>query len=65
MTTLRVVKGTPDDDELAAIVAALLVVAGRRPEKPRPARPAGWRAALPPGPPPRGPGAWRAAARAT
>ena len=30
MTSLRVVKGGPDDDELAAVVAAFTILAGRR-----------------------------------
>ncbi len=30
MTMLRVVRGTPDDEELAAVVAALAIVSARR-----------------------------------
>ncbi|MGH8888982.1 MAG: acyl-CoA carboxylase epsilon subunit [Acidothermaceae bacterium] len=30
MTSLHVVKGTPDDDELAAVVTAVTILAGRR-----------------------------------
>jgi hypothetical protein len=30
VTPFEVVKGTPDDDELAAVVTALTIIAGRR-----------------------------------
>ena len=47
MSAIRVVRGAPDDGELAALVAALSLSAVRPPERPRPsvwgdpARPAG------------------------
>lgn len=62
MTALRVVRGTPDDEELAAVVAALAVVSARPAGQPRedaPGQPTPWRVALRSGPPGRGPDAWR------
>lgn len=62
---LRVVRGTPDDVELAALTAALAAVAANSaPADDQPARPAAWaevsprlRRPLQPGP-----GAWQASA---
>lgn len=59
--TLRVVLGNPDDEELAAVVAALAVVAARPVEKGRPRGGSLWRAALRNGPLPKGADAWRKA----
>ncbi|WP_370966681.1 acyl-CoA carboxylase subunit epsilon [Amycolatopsis sp. cg9] len=57
--TLRVVRGTPDDAELAALVTALTVLAaGSRPE-PAGEAVAGWRARGAGEPLVRRPGAWR------
>ena len=71
MTTLRVVRGNPDDDELAALVAALAIVAERRVDSVAARRFEGtgspglsrWRAALRNGPLPKDDGAWRRAHR--
>jgi hypothetical protein len=61
MTALRVVKGNPDDDELAAVVAALAVVAARPVEKGTSRGGSSWRMALRRNPLPKGAGAWRRA----
>jgi Acyl-CoA carboxylase epsilon subunit len=58
---LRVVRGEPDDDELAALVTVVAALAGRSAVRPAPAR-SPWRdrgrnIRPPIGP---GPGAWRA-----
>ncbi|MEU0532475.1 acyl-CoA carboxylase epsilon subunit [Amycolatopsis tolypomycina] len=57
---LRVVRGLPDDAELAAVVAALLVVSAAGPSSPVPARSA-WAApgARRDAPRTAGPDAWR------
>ncbi|QWF79348.1 acyl-CoA carboxylase subunit epsilon [Amycolatopsis sp. CA-230715] len=59
---LRVVRGTPDDAELAALTAVIAAAAsaGAEPEKPR--RRSAWadRSALVRAPHHPGPGAWRA-----
>lgn len=59
---LRVVRGTPDDAELAALTAVVAALAaGDRPEPaPRPRSRWADRAALVRAPLPVGPGAWRA-----
>jgi len=58
---LRVVKGTPDDEELAALVAALAIVAARGGEESASRGGSSWRAALRRGRLPKGEGAWRRA----
>ncbi|WP_290056315.1 acyl-CoA carboxylase subunit epsilon [Amycolatopsis solani] len=55
---LRVVRGTPDDVELAALVTALTVLSAGSPPEPA-AEVAGWRARGSAEPPFRRPGAWR------
>jgi hypothetical protein len=60
---LRVVKGTPDDEELAALVAALAVVAARPVEERASRGGSSWRAALRHRPLSKGDGAWRRALR--
>jgi hypothetical protein len=59
---LRVIKGTPDDTELAALAAVVLGVATTAAATPEPAPRSRWadRAALVRRPLPVGPGAWRA-----
>jgi len=60
---LRIVRGTPDDDELAALAAVVAgIAAGRRAAVPVVAARSRWadRAALVRRPLPHGPGAWRA-----
>lgn len=54
---LRVVRGTPTAEELAAVVA-VLAPSGRAPEPAPPSRSL-WRAPLAGPLPPAGPGAWR------
>ncbi|MGQ0630103.1 MAG: acyl-CoA carboxylase subunit epsilon [Sporichthyaceae bacterium] len=60
---LRIVRGTPDDYELAALVAVLAARSGGAAPEPEPALPA-WndRASGLRRPLPHGPGAWRASA---
>jgi len=60
---LRVVRGEPSDEELAAVTAVLLAAAARA-EEPPPARRSAWadRSALMRRTPYPGPGAWRASA---
>jgi hypothetical protein len=56
---VRVVKGTPDDDEIAALVAAFAVVRSRSAKDiGGVARSPRWRAEHRTGPLPRGAGAW-------
>jgi hypothetical protein len=62
---LRIVKGEPDEQELAAVVAVLLARAGERPAAPAPEPVSRWRESARPaaaGALARGPGAWRASA---
>lgn len=67
MTSLRVVRGTPDDEELAAVVAALSIVSARRANSrsstTRPFVVSAWRAAAGDRQLPRV-GAWRTLGRA-
>ncbi|WP_199439491.1 acyl-CoA carboxylase subunit epsilon [Umezawaea beigongshangensis] len=61
---LRVVRGTPDDAELAALTVVVAALASAPPEKPVDAPRSAWsdpgrRMRTPPRP---GPGAWRASA---
>ena len=60
---LRVVRGTPDDAELAALTAVVLTLSGGGPQGPPPA-PSLWRdrSAAVHAPLVAGPGAWRASA---
>ncbi|HEX4723479.1 MAG TPA: acyl-CoA carboxylase subunit epsilon [Pseudonocardiaceae bacterium] len=60
---LRVVRGEPDDAELAALTAVVLSLASAATPTPEPAARSRWadRAALVRRPLPFGPGAWRAA----
>jgi Acyl-CoA carboxylase epsilon subunit len=59
---LRVVRGAPDDEELAALTVVLAALAADGPPAPTPAPKSWWadRAALVRPPLPSGPGAWRA-----
>jgi hypothetical protein len=60
---LRVVRGTPDDAELAALTAVVAGMAGRAEEPAAVARPRSWwadRSALVRQPLSAGPGAWKA-----
>jgi hypothetical protein len=59
---LRVVRGTPDDEELAALTAVVAAIAAQRPAPTAEAPSSHWadRAALVRRPLPHGPGAWRA-----
>jgi hypothetical protein len=60
---LRIVRGTPDDDEVAALAAVVAGITARRPAEPSAHTPRSrWadRAALVRRPLPHGPGAWRA-----
>jgi len=56
---LRIVKGHPDDDELAAIVTALAIVSARRNISADAEPSSRWRSSLRHGPLPKGPAAWR------
>jgi hypothetical protein len=60
---LRIVRGTPTDEELAALTTVVAAAAATPAEPARPVR-SRWadRAALLGAPPPIGPGAWRASA---
>ncbi|MGQ0625080.1 MAG: acyl-CoA carboxylase subunit epsilon [Sporichthyaceae bacterium] len=60
---LRVVRGTPDDYELAALLAVVSACSGAGGTEPE-AQPNAWsdRSRLVRGPLPHGPGAWRASA---
>lgn len=64
MSTLRVIRGNPTAEEVAALVAVLLRSRPATPAEP-PRRVGGWndRAAAIGVPPAPGPGAWRAATR--
>jgi acyl-CoA carboxylase epsilon subunit len=59
---LQVVRGTPDDDELAALTAVVAGLVSTAPRSTRPAPRSRWadRSALVRQPLPSGPGAWRA-----
>ena len=59
---LRIVRGTPDDEELAALTAVVAAIAAQRPAPSTEAPRSHWadRAALVRRPLPHGPGAWRA-----
>ncbi|PPK69783.1 acyl-CoA carboxylase epsilon subunit [Actinokineospora auranticolor] len=61
---LRVVKGTPDPAELAALAAVIAAAPAAQPADPTPQPPSAWsdRAAATRRPLPHGPGAWRASA---
>ncbi|RRD44560.1 acyl-CoA carboxylase epsilon subunit [Buchananella hordeovulneris] len=61
MSGVQVVRGAPDDDELAAVVASLAALAAATPPAPAPAAPnTGWqqRVRLTPGALPFGPPGW-------
>jgi hypothetical protein len=60
---LRIVRGTPDDEELAAVAAVVAgLAAAGEPDQDTPAPPSRWadRASMVRRPLPTGPGAWRA-----
>jgi hypothetical protein len=61
---LRVVRGRPTDEDVAALVVVLAACAASAPASPRPRPRQGWsdRAALLRRPPHAGPGGWRASA---
>jgi hypothetical protein len=61
---LRVVRGAPDDEELAALTVVVAALAAEGGPEPVPAPKSRWadRAALLGAPLPSGPGAWRASA---
>jgi hypothetical protein len=57
---IRIVRGIPTDEELAALVGVLRVLPAGAPAAPAPVR--RWARSARPGPPERGPAAWRASA---